>query len=244
MNEQWDYVILGTGLAETIVSGLLALDGKKVLNLDRNEYYGGEGASLSLEQLYQHFEGKDAVIPKEYGKSRDWNVDLIPKFIFANGIYFFSFKNMILTVYNLNNSYSGMLVKILRACGITGLDFVLVDGSYVYQQGKIYKVPADLSEVTTSPLLSFLEKFRCKSFLSYVQNYEPKEPKTHGKYDLTKMKMKELYHEYGLAEGTIDFLGHAVACYFDDRYVFFIIHVLDCLAILNCLFFCLIYIYI
>lgn len=197
MNEQWDYVILGTGLAETIVSGLLALDGKKVLNLDRNEYYGGEGASLSLEQLYQHFEGKDAVIPKEYGKSRDWNVDLIPKFIFANG----------------------MLVKILRACGITGLDFVLVDGSYVYQQGKIYKVPADLSEVTTSPLLSFLEKFRCKSFLSYVQNYEPKDPKTHGKYDLTKMKMKELYHEYGLAEGTIDFLGHAVACYFDDSYL-------------------------
>jgi Rab GDP dissociation inhibitor len=176
---------------------LLSLDGKKVLNLERNEYYGGEGASLSLEQLYQHFEGKDAVIPKEYGKSRDWNVDLIPKFIFANG----------------------KLVKILRACGITGLDFVLIDGSYVYQKGKIYKVPADLGEVTTSPLMSFLEKFRCKGFLGYVMGYDPKDPKTHLKYDLTKMKMKDLYYEYGLAEETIDFLGHAVACYFDDGYL-------------------------
>jgi len=166
MNETWDYLILGTGLTETILGGLLSLDDKKVLNLDRNEYYGGEGASLSLEQLYQHFEGKDAVIPKEYGKSRDWNVDLIPKFILANG----------------------KLVKILRACGITGLDFVLIDGSYVYQKGKIYKVPADLAEVTSSPLMGFMEKIRCKGFLSFVMGYDPKDSKTYGKYDLTKMK--------------------------------------------------------
>ena len=85
MDETYDAIVLGTGLTECIVSGLLSLDKKKVLHLDRNEYYGGESASLSLEQLYKHFEGDDAKPPQEYGRSRDWNVDLIPKFIMANG---------------------------------------------------------------------------------------------------------------------------------------------------------------
>ena len=32
-------------------------------------------------QVFKHF-GKT---PKEYGRERDWNVDLIPKFLMANG---------------------------------------------------------------------------------------------------------------------------------------------------------------
>jgi len=32
---------------------------KKVLHLDRNDYYGGESASLNLKQMYKKFEGND-----------------------------------------------------------------------------------------------------------------------------------------------------------------------------------------
>ena len=45
---QADVIILGTGLKECILSGLLSVKGKKVLHLDRNSYYGGECASLNL----------------------------------------------------------------------------------------------------------------------------------------------------------------------------------------------------
>jgi len=31
----------GTGLTECLLSGLLSVEGKKVLHLDRNQYYGG-----------------------------------------------------------------------------------------------------------------------------------------------------------------------------------------------------------
>lgn len=49
--------------------------------------------------------------PKEYGHNRDWNVDLIPKFIMANG----------------------NLVKILLHTKVTRyLEWKCVDGSYVY----------------------------------------------------------------------------------------------------------------
>ena len=35
-------------------------------------------------QLYTHFKIQKE-LPKEYGRGRDWNVDLIPKFLMANG---------------------------------------------------------------------------------------------------------------------------------------------------------------
>lgn len=43
--------MLGTGLTECILSGLLSVDGKKVLHMDRNDYYGGDSASLNLTQV-------------------------------------------------------------------------------------------------------------------------------------------------------------------------------------------------
>jgi len=40
----------------------------------------------SNTQLFKHF-GMDKELPEEYGRSRDWNVDLIPKFLMASGEY-------------------------------------------------------------------------------------------------------------------------------------------------------------
>ena len=81
MDETYDAIVLGTGLKECIISGLLSVSGLKVwfgvamrcrvcllplalrarsrlphaqpqvLHMDRNNYYGGESASLSLNQV-------------------------------------------------------------------------------------------------------------------------------------------------------------------------------------------------
>lgn len=50
---------LGTdSFQECILSGMLSVSGKKILHIDRNNYYGGESASLTpLEQLYEKFFG-------------------------------------------------------------------------------------------------------------------------------------------------------------------------------------------
>jgi Rab GDP dissociation inhibitor len=109
MNEEYDVIVLGTGLKECVLSGLLATKGKKVLHLDRNEYYGGETASLNLTNMWKKFRpGKEP--PKQYGHNRDWNVDLIPKFIMADG----------------------KLVKMLLHTKVTKyLEWKCVDASYV-----------------------------------------------------------------------------------------------------------------
>jgi len=44
-------IVLGTGLTECVLSGLLSVEGKKVLHMDRNDYYGAESASLNLTQV-------------------------------------------------------------------------------------------------------------------------------------------------------------------------------------------------
>ena len=44
----YDAIVLGTGLKECVLSGLLAVRGMRVLVLDRNDFYGGECASLNL----------------------------------------------------------------------------------------------------------------------------------------------------------------------------------------------------
>ena len=43
---------MGTGLIECVLSGILSTEGKKVLHMDRNEYYGGESASLTPTQVF------------------------------------------------------------------------------------------------------------------------------------------------------------------------------------------------
>ena len=51
-------IVLGTGLKECILSGLLSVSGKKVLHMDKNDYYGGESASLNLKQALSQLSPK------------------------------------------------------------------------------------------------------------------------------------------------------------------------------------------
>ena len=44
----YDAIVMGTGLTECIISGLLSVNRKRVLHVDRNNYYGAESASLAL----------------------------------------------------------------------------------------------------------------------------------------------------------------------------------------------------
>jgi len=135
MDENYDVIVLGTGLKECILSGMMSVSGKKVLHMDRNKYYGGESASITpLEDLFTHFNKEVKMEGLERG--RDWNVDLIPKLLMANG----------------------QLVRLLIHTGVTRyLEFKSVEGSYVYKGGKIFKVPADEKEALATSLMGIFE---------------------------------------------------------------------------------------
>ncbi|XP_013773852.1 rab GDP dissociation inhibitor beta-like [Limulus polyphemus] len=198
MDEEYDVIVLGTGLKECILSGMLSVSGKKVLHMDRNKYYGGESASITpLEELFEKF-NMPVIHLEEYGRSRDWNVDLIPKFLMANG----------------------QLVKLLIHTGVTRyLEFKSVEGSYVYKGGKISKVPADEKEALASSLMGMFEKRRFRNFLVYIQDFNLNDPKTWKDVDPKQTTAAQLYDKFGLDKDTADFTGHALALYRDDEYL-------------------------
>lgn len=197
LDGEYDAIIMGTGLTECIISGLLSSQGKRVLHVDRNGYYGADAASLSLTNMYQKFGKGEA--PASLGANRDWNIDLIPKFIMA----------------------CGNLVKILLHTKVTRyLEFKSVDGSYVFKDGKVLKVPATAQEALSSPLLGFFEKRSFKNFLQFVDLYDKDKSSTYmsGKR-MDQVTMKELYDWYSLSENTNSFTGHAMALETNDDYL-------------------------
>ena len=117
------------------------MEGKKVLHMDRNAYYGAESASLTpLNLVFEHFKRELPEDVSKFGRGRDWNVDLIPKLLIADG----------------------KLVKTLLATGVTRyLEFKMIEGSYVYisggkKTGKFSKIPANETEVLKSGLFFFV----------------------------------------------------------------------------------------
>nr|AII97797.1 BLTX424 [Nephila pilipes] len=127
-----------------------------------------------------------------------WYVDLIPKFLMANG----------------------QLVKLLIHTGVTRYsEFKSVEGSYVYKAGKIYKVPADEKEALGSNLMVMFEKRRFRNFLVYVQEFNLGDSKTWKDIDANVTTTAQLYEKFGLDKDTADFTGHALALYRDDDYL-------------------------
>jgi len=201
---EYDVVVLGTGLTECILSGVLSVKGKKVLHIDRNDHYGGEAASVNLETLFKKYgnfrEGEEPW--KQYGRLNDWNIDLVPKFLMS----------------------SGELTNILVSTDVTRyLEFKQVAGSYVQQgasnKATVAKVPSDAAEALRSPLMGIFEKRRMKSFIEWVGTFDPKDPATHKGLDINKCTMKDVYDKFGLEATTKDFIGHAMALYLTDDYI-------------------------
>jgi Rab GDP dissociation inhibitor len=181
-------------------------EGAKILQLDRNGYYGSDSASLNLTNLWKHFR-PGVEVPKQYGENRDWNVDLIPKYIMANG----------------------SLVKLLLKTNVSQyLEWKAVDGTFVYQfhqggmfskaKGVIHKVPCTAAEALKSDLMSFFEKNRCKNFFAFIQDYEVNNPKTQNGLSPVA-PFKDYIKKYSLESNTVDFIGHAVALYTNDNFL-------------------------
>ncbi|KAI8883307.1 rab GTPase activator [Backusella circina FSU 941] len=165
--------------------------------MDRNDYYGAESASLNLTQFFNKFRpGQKA--SEHLGRDRDWNIDLIPKFMMANG----------------------EIVRFLTHTDVTRyLEFKQIAGSYVYSGGKVCKVPANAAEALASPLMGIFEKRRMKSFLTWVSDYKDNDVTTHQGVNLDQVSMADVFKKFGLATNTQEFIGHAMALHLDDSYI-------------------------
>ncbi|XP_070814527.1 rab GDP dissociation inhibitor beta [Chaetodon trifascialis] len=195
--EEYDVIVLGTGLKECILSGLMSQSGKKVLHIDKNPYYGGESASISpLEQLYKKFKVPGPA--KSLGRGKEWNIDLIPKFFLANN----------------------ELVNILVHTEVTRyLDFKVIEGSYVYKAGKVHKVPGTEEDAHASDLMGMFDKRRFRKLLLFALNFDVRNPRTYQDMDPKKTTTRDLFSHFDLGLDVMEFTGHAIALHSSDSYL-------------------------
>jgi len=185
-----------------VLSGVLSVKGKKVLHIDRNDHYGGEAASLNIEALFKRYGQTTGEPWKKYGRVNDWNIDLVPKLLMANG----------------------ELTNILVSTDVTKyLEFKQIAGSYVQQgngaKATVAKVPSDAGEALRSPLMGLFEKRRARNFLEWIGAYKEDDTSTHKGLDIKNSTMKDVYDKFGLEASTRDFIGHSMALYQTDDYI-------------------------
>uniref|UniRef100_G3N8B7 Rab GDP dissociation inhibitor n=1 Tax=Gasterosteus aculeatus aculeatus TaxID=481459 RepID=G3N8B7_GASAC len=193
--EEYDIIVLGTGLKECVLSSLMSQSGKKVLHIDKNADSGG---SIShLEELFKKFKVPGPAKSMEHGKA--WNIDLIPKFFLANG----------------------ELVKILVHTEVTRyLDFKVVEGSYVYKAGKVHKVPSSEEDAMhASDLMGMFDRRRFKKLLLFALSFDVRNPRTCQDVDPNKMTTRDLFCRFDLGLDVMEFTGHAIALHGSDGYL-------------------------
>ena len=65
---QFDAVVLGTGLVQSILAGALALHGKKVIHIDKNDFYGEYTSSHTLDS-FPSTDASPGELPMAHGRA-------------------------------------------------------------------------------------------------------------------------------------------------------------------------------
>ena len=225
MDENYDIVVLGTGLKEYIILGLLLKypkikkvmldkDNIKICQINKNKFFGEDSPSLNLSQLWNEFK-KNKNPPEDLGEDKDWNVDLIPKIIMSN--------SHLITLLRLTDVHNYIEWKNIEEVFVYQYD---KGGMFSSPKGVIYKVPSSQEDITNSDLMGMFEKNRCKKFYNYIQNLKEEDLKNKNNnidnksinYNIN-CPFKDLIDKFGLEENTIDFIGHAVALYSNNSYL-------------------------
>lgn len=176
------------------------MKGKKILHLDRNDHYGGECSSLNITQLYRRFR-PGMKPPSSFGKDKEYNIDLIPKFMMADE----------------------ELVRVLVHTDVTRyIEFRQISGSFVLKDKRLVRVPAGPEEVTLKDFIfGMFEMYKLRSFLSFLDSFEFENPSTYSPFTTNPalLTMQQVYDQFGLGNSARELVGHSLALYNDDEYL-------------------------
>lgn len=193
-DQEYDFVILGTGLVECAVGCILAGKGKKVILIDRNPMYGSDFATLRYTELESYFGSGDAV-PELQVYDSEFAIDLTPKLFLADS----------------------KMLKMLMRHGIDEyLEFCRIPGSFLWRK-KLYSVPTNEAQSMTTGLIGLWQKPKVMRFFWNVRDYAKAAMK--GRPYEFKGTMREEFKEYGLTEDSMELVGHGIALNLDDSYL-------------------------
>lgn len=71
--------------------------------------------------------------------------------------------------------------------------------------------------------MGLFEKRRFKKFLSFIANFDEKDPKTMEDVDPNKTTMRDVFKKFSLSQDVLEFTGHSLALYRTDESVVFLL---------------------
>ncbi|KAG5338193.1 hypothetical protein C0989_008010 [Termitomyces sp. Mn162] len=194
MDGNFDVVIIGTGLAESIAAAALSKTGFKVAHIDENSYYGGNEASISLDELVQWVDtvassqnpkytsvSRSARIPSQ---TRQYSICLSPSIITS----------------------IGPVISSLISSGVAKYGgFRLLERVGVYKSGTIKGVPGSKEDVFKDKHISLIDKRRLMRFLKFAAGEFENEKELEGTDNMSfaDLLSNNLLYRFCIAYGDI-----------------------------------------
>ncbi|KAI3514549.1 hypothetical protein L1887_13049 [Cichorium endivia] len=178
----FDLIVVGTGLPESIIAAAASTAGKTVLHLDPNPFYGSHYSSLTLQDLVS-FLNSHSEIPKTNSLQSDDTtiVDVNARPLYSD-VEISSYDDSLeehSRKFNLDLSGPRVLFcadlsvnLLLQSTANQYVEFKNIDASYVGDgNGNLMNVPDSKSAVFKDKTLKYSEKNQLNSFFKLVQGH-------------------------------------------------------------------------
>ena len=172
LKPRYDVVVVGGGVKESLLAGLLASHGKEVLHLEGVNT--AESNRLDLQQLAELTEGPDAKLAEQrVGKPTEYSIERAPKMFMASGRQ--------LQLFVSSGAWQHMNPP----------GFKRVQRSLIYRrradgQPDVHRILSNSEDVVKTRMLAPLEKARVVQFFLWVEKYEEGDVRTHVTGPLSK----------------------------------------------------------
>ncbi|CAL1701889.1 unnamed protein product [Somion occarium] len=203
----FDTIVLGTGLSESILAAALSKAGFKVGHFDANPYYGGDDASLTVDDLRDWAESRKKntnTVYLEAQRQRFSSISLTSSNVPRSRTFSISLSPTIIPSV-------GPLVDSLVASGVSRYGgFKLLESIAVFDQpSKVKPVPTSKEDVFKNKELSLVDKRRLMRFLLFAAGEFEGSNELAGQETQTFLTF--LREKFSLANKVADAIAYALA---------------------------------
>ncbi|KAF9452027.1 FAD/NAD(P)-binding domain-containing protein [Macrolepiota fuliginosa MF-IS2] len=198
LDSNFDVIILGTGLTEAVVAAALSKWGFRVAHIDQNSYYGGDEASLTLDEFANWVDSPKSNPEKYLSASRSTTVPP-----FARQYSICLSPTIIPSI--------GPFIDALIQSGVSKYSgFRLLDHVAVYDgAGGLKNVPGSKEDVFKNQDIGLVQKRRLMRFLTFAVGDYEQSAQLQGKHDMPFTKFLETV--FSLSEELISVITYALA---------------------------------
>ncbi|KAK5125866.1 hypothetical protein LTR08_005189 [Meristemomyces frigidus] len=209
---EWDVVISGTGLPQSLLALALSRSSKKILHVDRNDYYGGNEAAFSLTEAETwaaklNDVGEDSAATfgqasihkpshaeteekSRLGFSRAYSLTFSPQLIYAR---------------------SNLLPTLVSSRTHSQLDFQAVGSCFTVTgspdapdaQPKLTRVPNGREDIFQDNTLNLKAKRSLMKFLRFVGSYDEESEHQRWNEIIKQNALSSLKEQYGIPDAAV-----------------------------------------